>query len=74
MASQVSTPSYEELYKRMQEIVARLEAGDLPLDEAVALYEEGMRLAAACQRILDNAELRVQQLQTGVETYEPYED
>jgi exodeoxyribonuclease VII small subunit len=50
----------------MQAIVARLEAGDLPLDEALALYEEGVTVAAACQRLLDEAELRVQELQTGV--------
>jgi len=49
----------------MQEIVGRLEAGELPLDEAMALYEEGTRVAAACQRLLDNAELRVQELRIG---------
>jgi exodeoxyribonuclease VII small subunit len=59
-------PTYETLYARMQAIVARLEAGDLPLDEALALYEEGVTVAAACQRLLDEAELRVQELQTGV--------
>ena len=58
-------PTYETLYARMQAIVARLEAGDLPLDEALALYEEGVAVAAACQRLLDEAELRVQELQTG---------
>lgn len=57
--------TYEELYARMQEIVARLEAGELPLAEALALYEEGMRVAAACQQLLDQAELRLQQLQLG---------
>ena len=60
-----SSATYEELYARMQEIVARLEAGELPLAEALALYEEGMRVAAACQQILDQAELRLQQLQLG---------
>jgi exodeoxyribonuclease VII small subunit len=58
-----TSATYEGLYARMQEIVARLEQGELPLAEAMALYEEGMRLAAACQRILDEAELRVRQLQ-----------
>jgi exodeoxyribonuclease VII small subunit len=55
--------SYEMLYTRLHEVVARLEAGDLPLAESMALYEEGVRLAAACQQLLDQAELRVQQLQ-----------
>ncbi len=55
-------PTYESLYTRMQAIVARLEAGQLPLDEALALYEEGVAVSAACQRLLDEAELRIQEL------------
>jgi exodeoxyribonuclease VII small subunit len=54
--------TYEALFARMQEIVARLETGELPLAEAMALYEEGTHVAAACQRLLDSAELRVQEL------------
>jgi exodeoxyribonuclease VII small subunit len=57
--------SYEALYARLQEVVARLEQGDLPLAESLAAYEEGVQLAAACQRLLDAAELRVRQLQMG---------
>ena len=57
--------TYETLYTRMQEIVGCLEAGELPLDEAMTLYEEGTRVAAACQRLLDTAELRVQELRIG---------
>lgn len=65
MKTPTAKPTYETLYSRMQEIVARLEAGELPLAEALALYEEGMTVAAACQRLLDEAELRVQELQPG---------
>jgi exodeoxyribonuclease VII small subunit len=61
----VDTPTYEALYARMQAIVARLEAGQLPLDEALALYEEGVTVATACQRLLDEAELRIQELSPG---------
>ena len=64
--------TYEALYARMQEIVARLENGELPLAEAMALYEEGVQTAAACQRILDHAELRVQELLIGEPNY--YQD
>jgi exodeoxyribonuclease VII small subunit len=60
-------PSYETLYARLQEVVARLERGDLALAESLAAYEEGVRLATACQRLLDAAELRVRQLQVGAE-------
>ena len=57
--------TYEALYARMQEIVTRLESGELPLAVAMGLYEEGVQIAASCQRILDNAELRVQELLIG---------
>jgi exodeoxyribonuclease VII small subunit len=54
--------SFEAALTRLEAIVARLEAGNLPLDEAVALYEEGMRLVTLCGQRLDAAELRVSQL------------
>ena len=65
MTNTNDNPTYESLYARMQAIVARLEAGQLPLDEALALYEEGVTVAAACQRLLDEAELRIQELSPG---------
>jgi exodeoxyribonuclease VII small subunit len=65
MKTSPDTSSYETLYTRLQAIVARLEAGELPLAEALALYEEGVTVASACQRLLDTAELRIQELQPG---------
>ena len=55
-------PSYETLMARLVAVVDRLETGELPLAEALALYEEGVKLSAACQQLLEAAELRVQQL------------
>ena len=43
-------------------MVARLEAGNLPLEESIALYEQGATLHEHCGRLLDAAELRVQRL------------
>ena len=60
-------PSFEENYKRLEEVIARLDSGKLPLDESVALYEEGMRLAQYCEQQLDNAEIKVTQLLTDAE-------
>jgi exodeoxyribonuclease VII small subunit len=57
-----TSQSYEALMERLQNVVERLETGQLPLAEALALYEEGVALAARCQQVLDAAELRVQQL------------
>ena len=53
---------YETLYIRLQQIVEQLETGDLPLARALALYEEGVATAEACQRLLDQAALRVRTL------------
>jgi exodeoxyribonuclease VII small subunit len=63
MSDQSQTETYEQLYARLREVVASLEAGELPLAELLRLYEEGVHLAAACQKVLDEADLRVQQLE-----------
>ena len=52
-------PAFEDAFRQMEDIVRRLEAGGLPLEENLALFEEGMRLAKLCGRRLDAAELRV---------------
>ena len=54
--------SFEEAFARLEEIVGKLEAGDLTLDDAMALFEQGQRLAAHCGARLDAAELKVQKL------------
>jgi exodeoxyribonuclease VII small subunit len=54
--------TFEQAYAQLEEIVAQLESGDLSLDESVALYERGQKLARRCGEMLDSAELRVQQL------------
>lgn len=64
-------PSFEESYKRLEEVIARLDSGNLPLDESVALFEEGMRLAQYCEQQLDNAEIQVTQLLTDAEKTNP---
>ena len=54
--------SFEDSYDRLEQVIQRLENGDLSLDESVALYEEGMRLAQHCGRKLDDAQLKVLRL------------
>jgi exodeoxyribonuclease VII small subunit len=61
-ASAEATLAFEEALGRLDETVAALEGGQLPLHEALALFEEGVRLTQRCQELLDNAELRVQRL------------
>ena len=55
--------SFEGAFTKLRETVEALEAGNLPLEEATRLYEEGMRLAKACNELLSGAELRITKLQ-----------
>ena len=55
-------PTFEEQMASLESVVERLEHGELPLEEAVRLFEEGMRLTAACRKELDVAEGRLQVL------------
>src|ERR1700722_3654282 len=55
-------PSFEVAIKRLTEIVATLERGDLPLEESLRLFEEGVQLSRVSQTRLDTAEKRVEQL------------
>lgn len=51
--------AFEDGMKRLSEIVAALEQNELPLAEAVALYEEGVKLSGACGETLRDAKLKV---------------
>ena len=54
--------TFEENMTRLEEIVTRLEKGDVPLSQSLSLFEEGTRLAAACRTELDQAEQQVVRL------------
>lgn len=54
--------SFEKAYDELEEVIAKLESGEMSLEEAVALYERGRQLSAHCQTLLDKAELRIQKL------------
>lgn len=54
--------TFEQSLARLEEVVARLEGGDLPLDEALERYEEGVRLVGRCRADLERAELKVKRL------------
>ena len=54
--------SFEEIYLRLEKTVEALELGNLTLNEATNLYEEGMKLAQMCSDMLSKAELKVAQL------------
>jgi exodeoxyribonuclease VII small subunit len=52
--------TFEESLKQLETIVGRLERGDLPLEESIKLFEEGMKLSTDCKTQLENAEGKVQ--------------
>lgn len=53
---------FEEVMDRLQTVVAQLEEGDLPLEQSLAMFEEGVRLSRAGAKRLDEAERRVEEL------------
>jgi len=57
----------EHSLKRLEEIVESLEQGDVPLDDAVDFYEEGIRIAKECAEKLKSTELRIKKLSKGIE-------
>ncbi|PTM58533.1 exodeoxyribonuclease VII small subunit [Desmospora activa] len=53
---------FEEAMKKLEEVVERLESGDVPLEESIRLFEEGMRLSRLCGDKLDRMEQQVEML------------
>ena len=56
--------TFEQALAKLDETVRALEAGDLPLDEATRLYEQGMKLARTCNEMLATAELKITKIRT----------
>ncbi len=60
MAAKTKPQNFEEALGRLEEIVNRLDDGNLALADSLELFKEGTRLAAFCRRLLSEAELSVQ--------------
>ena len=54
--------SFEDRLDELERVVKELEAGDLPLERSLELFEKGMRLSEACRKQLEEAETRVEAL------------
>ena len=59
------TMNFEESIRRLEEIVRRMEQGNVSLEESLKLFEEGTALAGSCNAQLDAAELKVVRLMKG---------
>lgn len=56
----MATIKFEDALARLETIATELERGDLPLDESLKIFEEGIRLSKTCLKMLDDAERKVE--------------
>jgi exodeoxyribonuclease VII small subunit len=70
-----SVPKFEDCLQRLEQIVDELEKGNVPLEQALKLFEEGLKLSSSCRKELEEAEGKVEILlrQNGKLQPEPYE-
>ena len=57
--------SFEASMKRLEEIVRTMERGEMPLEQSLALFEEGTALVRSCAAMLDEAEMKIVKLMKG---------
>lgn len=53
-------PKFEECLQQLEKLVEQLERGDLPLEQSLKLFEEGVRLSNSCRQELESAEGKVE--------------
>ena len=61
----ISQMSFEDALRALEDVVRRLETGEVPLDESIDLYERGERLRKHCQARLDAAQARIEKIVAG---------
>jgi exodeoxyribonuclease VII small subunit len=68
-------PKFEECLQRLEQIVGELEKGEIPLERALGLFEEGIQLSNSCRQELEDAEGKVEVLlnRNGKMQPEPFE-
>lgn len=76
MAAKKKAATFESALEELEQLVERLESGDLPLDEALADFERGVKLTRECQQKLASAEQKVKVLmeQNGKVQELPFDD
>ena len=65
--TEMKLKDFESALKSLEEIVSQLEAGDLALDRALELFEEGVKISRFCNGKLEEAERKVEMLTRGVD-------
>lgn len=79
MSKAAKAPDFERALGELEQLVERLERGDLPLDEALKTFERGVALTRQCQEALKSAQAKVEILvsrgdNATIETFEPDDD
>ena len=64
-APDISQMSFEDALRALEDVVRKLESGDVPLDESIDLYERGEALRMHCQKRLDAAQARIEKIVAG---------
>lgn len=67
MAEDLTTLSFEDALKRLEEIVRQLESGEATLDQSIALYTEGDKLRGQCEARLKDAQARIEKISLDAE-------
>jgi len=62
---EISAMTFEEALRALEDVVRRLEGGEVPLDESIGLYERGEALRRHCQARLDAAQARIDKIVAG---------
>ena len=57
--------TFEDALRALEDVVRKLESGEVPLDESITLYERGEQLRTHCQARLDAAQLRIERIVAG---------
>ena len=64
-ADQIASLSFEDALRALEDVVRRLESGEVPLDQSITLYERGEALRRHCQARLDAAQARIEKIVAG---------
>ena len=64
-APDISAQSFEDALRALEDVVRRLESGEVPLDDSITLYERGEALRKHCQARLDAAQARIERIVAG---------
>lgn len=64
-ADDIASMAFETALKELEEIVAKLEGGEVSLEDSIKLYERGEKLKGRCEKLLKEAEARIEKINLG---------